>query len=150
MNVDFRKLLSLLTRQLLREIAELKAFFNAFAMLFQRDKNINDNYFKEINYSLCITPQVCCLTKLLNDKCDAELRRIYITEPEAIPPFYFVSNNDNGMYYFDDGECFANKTNYIYDFIVNVPTDVTASDVYISALLNKYKLPSKTYQITRI
>jgi len=150
MNVNFRKLLFLLTPSFLRKSRLLKPLLNAFAIPFQKEKKENDNFFNEINYSLQITPQVCYLTRLLNDKCDPDMRRIYITEPEVISPFYFIANEDYGMYYFDDDEYFSNRNNYIYDFIVNVPEDVEASDIYISALLDKYKLISKIYQIIRI
>ena len=78
------------------------------------------------------------------------MRRITITGSEIIFPFYFVTNEDYGMYYFDNDEYFANRNNYIYDFIVNVPEDVEASDIYISGLLDKYKLISKIHQIIRI
>jgi len=88
--------------------------------------------------------------RMLNNKCDPDMRRITITGSEIIFPFYFVTNEDYGMYYFDNDEYFANRNNYIYDFIVNVPEDVEASDIYISGLLDKYKLISKIHQIIRI
>ena len=150
MNINFKKLLLLLIPSFLRKSKVLKAFLNAFAIPFQKINKKNDDCFREINYFLCITPQVCCLERLLNDKCDPLLRRISIIEPAIALPFYFTGNDDSGMYYFDDDEHFSNRGNYIYDFIVQVPADVPSSDTYISALLNKYKLPSKTFQIVRI
>jgi hypothetical protein len=91
------------------------------------------------------------LEKLLNDKFDPVLRRIYITLPEPPQPkFYFSQTGDPEMTYFSENTFFMFKnTGYAYDFIVFLPLDIESEEMTnkVTALLNKYKLLSKTFLI---
>lgn len=114
-------------------------------------------------YDLSITPQVCYLEKALNDRFDKEQRRIYITDGIVIPKTYlFIKPENIKLYLFTKQENkpieLYTKTDYElndyassdYDFIVNVPSDVVFEEKEMGALLDRYKLASKSYSINII
>jgi hypothetical protein len=106
-------------------------------------------------YELEITGQVCKLERLLNDKFDADLRRIYITDGEKSKRKYVYSKNElAAKHIYKDDE---NKPLYIYQqseiatttyhFIVNVPLGLSYNaDVFVS-ILSQFKMPSKKFKI---
>ena len=110
---------------------------------------------KQRLYDLTITPQVCYLQKLLNDKYDADLRRIFIgdgkrgddvyvfQDAENEPLFVFQDAESNPVWIFNDGEV----GNAPAHFIVNIPNDVVYDVFALRSLINIYKLPSRRYQI---
>lgn len=125
------------------------SFFNSIAAVLQGIKARLDIYFSDLLYHLCVTPQTFSLQKMLNDKFDKFLRRIRIDIPEANPIFYFYDNENVNMRYFSKTEFFYNRTGFECDFTVIVPLvlkDVDREKMII-ALLNKYKLLSKTFKI---
>jgi hypothetical protein len=149
MNVNFIRLLLLLVPAFLRK-GVLKSFFQSVAAALQSCKNNIDRYFTDINYHVRVTPQTFSLEKMLNDKCDPILRRIYIKLPEPQPLFYFSESGDPEMKYFSNDTYFMfNSTGYTHDFTVFLPLQIQSEDMtnYVSALLNKYKLISKSFII---
>lgn len=109
-------------------------------------------------YQIMITPQVCYLERLLNDRFDLSLRRITIGEPvyndpwylyqeeELKPEFLYQESEALPAYIFTDGEAGASKD----DFTVLVPLDIDFDINQMSSLLNQYKLFGKRYKIQRI
>lgn len=108
-------------------------------------------------YTLKITPQVCYLEKLLNDRYDYINRGIYITdafranpvymfqdvEDKPVPMFADVENQPVFMY--TDGEVGDVKN----DFVVVVPLSVSFNVNEMTSLINNYKLASKRFTITQ-
>jgi hypothetical protein len=149
MNLNFKRLLLLLTPTFLRN-GVFKSFLNAISEAFKECKNSIDKYFAELNYHIRVTPQTFSLEKMLNDKCDPILRRIYIAHPEPMPKFYFSQSGDPEMKYFSNDTYFMFKnTGYTDDFYVYIPQEIDSEDMrnYIKALLNKYKLLTKSFKI---
>lgn len=106
--------------------------------------------FERLRYDLSITPQVCFLEKLLNDKYDPVQRRIYIEEAEDIIGYFFfrVSDPVDNKFYFNRA-WFVEDTRYGnagVGFVVVLPMDIAAT-AQMRALINRYKLISIKYQI---
>ena len=109
-------------------------------------------------YMLSITPQVCFLEKMLNDRYDNTERRIYINDayrayptyiylPDEVKPLWVRTAAENApVFIHTRSETEAGVT----DFIVNVPSAVPINDLEMRALLNSYKLAGKRYQINII
>lgn len=106
-------------------------------------------------YTLSITPQVCYLEKMLNDRYDDTERRIYITDGERVPDVYiYLEDEQKPLYIYLDSEA---SPVYIYtkaeretgesDFVVHVPSTIIYNDNEMRALLDSYKLASKRYNI---
>lgn len=104
-------------------------------------------------YRLQITPQVCYLEKMLNDRFDNMSRRIFISSPIIKDILYLYTDAENKPVELQtDAE---HKPIALYvdtetgiksaDFIVNVPRNLTHDKAEMSALLDIYKLVSKTY-----
>lgn len=122
---------------------------------------IGDVYLKFIalknyaDYELSITPQVCFLQKMLNDKWDSDLRRIRIVKPVIKSPLilYLKSENKRQLLFLKS----ENKPVILYkkieseafivDFIVEVPGDVIFDRYEMSARLENKILPSKIFDI---
>ena len=150
MNVDFKRLLQTLTPTFLRKvffISVLKAISIALQYCFISVKD----YFKDLNYHVRVTPQTFSLEKMLNDKLGKILTKpAYIKFPDPGIPFYFSDNGNPAMQYFSNGEHFLfGRSVYLFDFIVCLPKNIESENMtnYVSALLNKYKLISKTFKI---
>lgn len=112
-------------------------------------------YRKKKLYRLSHNSQVCYMEAVLNDAYDPALRRIRIQNGLFLQPVYFYTPPEERPVYFG--------TQYFYDpqdlitegadFIVCIPEDlkpstIIALDSYLSdikALVNSYKLASKTY-----
>jgi hypothetical protein len=107
-------------------------------------------------YSLSITPQVCMLQKLLNDKYDYSLRRIKIVDafdynpvyffarPELKPTILFNRSENNPVYFFTRGESNTDLSN---DFVVEVPKGLSFNLLEMTSLIQTYKLASKKFTI---
>jgi hypothetical protein len=111
----------------------------------------------QILYKLMITPQVVYLEKMLNDRYDTEERRITITDAkeynavfifkkiELKPVFLFLKSEVGFLSTFF---YLKNETGqFTWDFIVNVPVLVDFNMNELTALVNTYKLPAKTFKI---
>jgi hypothetical protein len=151
MNLNFNRLLLLLLPTFLRKEVT-KSFLSAIAVALQHCKTDIDTFFRDINYHVRVTPQTFSLEKMLNDKCDRRFRRIRIEHPAPEPPFYFTTNESGVMEYFgsdEEPQYFMGKSDYSYDFGVYVPRELRSPDMdnIITALLNKYKIITKSFLI---
>jgi hypothetical protein len=103
-------------------------------------------------YQLTITPQVCYLVKLLNDRYDFALRRITIVDPEDKSPLYVFKTEEakpvylGSSFIFTDGEAGAIKD----DFIVKVPAAISFEDAEMLSLLKSYRLAAMKTKIQRV
>lgn len=111
-------------------------------------------------YRLAITPQVCYLEKLLNDRYDNTLRRITIidgnqydalpvyTKPESKPVYFYLKSETlkPKVYLFTKGEV----SPFTFDFVVRVPAAVVFNLNEMSALVQQYKLAGKIFSIQTI
>lgn len=110
---------------------------------------------KQKNYELGITGQVCKLEKLLNDKYDKSLRRIYITDgikskrkyifndSEFVPQPIYTEAEAKPYFIYQDGEI----TTTTYHFIVNIPVVVRYNADELISILSVFKMPSKKFNI---
>ncbi|WP_136464955.1 hypothetical protein [Flagellimonas onchidii] len=154
--VDYRKLIIWLVPTFLRKvkliawlqvlIAPIKGLYNDFL-----------KYRKKVDYKLNHNSQVCYLQKVLNDAFDNESKRIYIENGIFIQALYVYAPKEElpvyvgTQYIYSDGDLTGGQI----DFIVNVPIGLKPSDPIalegflsdMRALVNEYKLASKTYNI---
>ena len=108
-------------------------------------------------YELSITPQVCYLEKMLNDKYDSSLRRIVIDdaewhlpwfiyqEAENKPQYLYTEAENNPVALYTDGESGI----ALNDFVVLVPLAVSFAEAEMRSLVDKYKLFGTKYSIQR-
>lgn len=112
-------------------------------------------YKKAKQYQLLISPQVCYLERLLNDRFDYGLRRIRIDEPIVHDPWYLFQEEElKPEYLFTEGE---NQPVYLFteseageikdDFIVLVPAGLSFDSNELKSLLNQFRLAGKKYSI---
>ncbi len=110
-------------------------------------------------YKLQHNGQVCYLRKVLNDEFDPELRRIYINDglrhqrkyiythaeekPKAIYTNQEVKNGETPFYLHPSSDYVETGV----DFIVWVPVDLNYNKYDMRALIDFYRLASKTYKI---
>lgn len=112
-------------------------------------------YRKAVLYELSITPQVCYLEALLNDRYDYSLRRIYIGDPIDKSPMYLYTDAELKPVYFNvDGEpplqflyTDSEATEYADDFIVWVPVSLAFDAVEMRSLVNKFKMAGMKFKI---
>ena len=110
-------------------------------------------------YELMITPQVCYLERLLNDRFDYTLRRIQIVDGSDKPPYYiyqnpelkpkYIRNHAEGaslQYIYTSGE----SSNVQDDFIVLVPTALVFGEEEMRSLVKAYKLAGTKFKIQRV
>lgn len=106
-------------------------------------------------YELLITPQVCYLKRLLNDRYDFAQRRIYITDGSDKPPTYIYQNaelkplniynesEDHSHYIYTNGESGDHKD----DFIIWVPIDISFENAEMTSLVKRFKLAGTKFKI---
>jgi hypothetical protein len=152
-NIDFKRLIAWLLPVNLRtavHFAWLQALYAPLQTvygLFNARRNAN-------LYALSVTPQVCSLEKMLNDRYDSIQRRIYITDAIHISCVYiyleeeqkplFISGS-TPVYIYGEAEIDASRK---IDFTVHVPFLNHLNSKEMRALLNTYKLAGKRYEIT--
>lgn len=107
-------------------------------------------------YDLMITPQVCYLETMLNDRWDSTLRRIYITDGAEYPALYLYQDAElqeidlyrdqesQPKYLFTDGEV---DGSVLDDFIVMVPVTVLFSAATMRSLVLLKRLPGMKFKI---
>lgn len=150
MNVNFRRLLMILLPISLRVSGWIKSLLNAVAIQLKAVKSAFDKLIAAINYDIRITPQVCCIEKVLNDHFQTT-PRIEIVDGSIFLTMYFAESWQSEMEYFDDDNFMGDSFVGGEDFIIMVPPGLTQDDLnYITALVNKYKLPSTTFIILTI
>lgn len=108
-------------------------------------------YRKAKLYQLMITPQKCWLERLLNDRYDFTLRRIYIDDGADHPPVYIYQDAELKPLYlgsatiYTSGESGALKD----DFIVFAPMDLVFEEAEMISLVKVYKLAGTKFKIQR-
>lgn len=140
-DIDFNKMVVWLTADHLKKDRRI-AFFQALI------KPIITTYleFKRVRtakiYQLTITPQVCYLQRLLNDRYDYVQRRIEIIDAADKPPLYTFTVAENkpvflgSKYIYTGGEAGAIKD----DFIIKVPQSIVFEQAEMLALIKSYRL----------
>ena len=108
-------------------------------------------------YHLLITPQKCYLEKLLNDRYDFTLRRIYIDDGiDKTPPYLYQhaelkpkyirqASEATPVWFYTSGE----SGSYRDDFIIYAPLALTFADLEMSSLVKVYKLAGTKFKIQR-
>jgi hypothetical protein len=152
--VDFRKLIIWLLPVNLRTGRHVAWLLALLSPLQTRYTLFNARRAASI-YMLGITPQVCCLEKMLNDRYDPDLRRINIAdnsrmqrvylylEDEQKPLYIPLASEDPTVYLGTMAEMEAREA----DFVVNVPYAVAYNEPEMRGLLDTYKLAGKMYDI---
>lgn len=137
---------AVITQWLLALIAPIVTVYQAF-LRYRTDKL----------YQLMITPQVCYLERLLNDKYDFVNRGIYIDDPIQKLPTYlylaaelksvhlYLQSEDEPVYLFTDGEA----GEYQDDFIIMVPAIIKFSEAEMLTLVKQYRLAGMKPKIQR-
>jgi hypothetical protein len=113
-------------------------------------------------YVLKHNGQICYLQAVLNDAFDNADRRIYIDGPDYLEPLHiYIDAEDKDEYLPTDGEVgdlpFL-EPEWLYAeleigiatvnfFNVHVPADLTYDHIRLAALINKFKLPSKSWVV---
>lgn len=128
---------------IMKPIADVHGYFNA--------------YRAQKKYQLMITPQKCYLERMLNDRFDNRLRRIYIDDGIDRPPFYLFQEAElKPKYLYRTSE---NQPKYLYtsgesgdlrdDFVIYVPASLVFEDAEMSSLVKIYKLAGTKFKIQR-
>jgi hypothetical protein len=148
--VDWNKLVKLLLPTFLRKpvlMAFLQACVKPIATIhseFLRAK-------KEWDYRIMHNGQVFSIEKVLNDKFDDSLRRIYISDSIFQDDVYIGNlNNRDQIYLSNDGGTthIGAAPHYVQqsDFIVHVPALLLIlKEIEIINTINMYKIAGKTY-----
>lgn len=106
-------------------------------------------------YRLSITPQVCYLEKMLNDRYDSVLRRIFITDGILRTQKYiYTKDEQRDLYIYTSNEV---SKNFIYtsaedgyydgSFIVNVSAGISFNEPEMRSLIDTYKLAGRSFKI---
>jgi len=113
---------------------------------------------KQKLYELKITPQVCYLERLLNDRFDFTQRRIRIVDSIDKPPYYIYQRAELKPKYIHTRA--EGKPAYIYtrgessllqdDFVVLVPTGLMFEEAEMRSLVKVYKLAGKRFKIQSV
>ena len=135
-------------------MALLTAFVRPIVQVYQAFyRNRKSNLYK-----LLITPQVCYLERMLNDRFDATQRRIFIGDGEWHDPFYLYQEAElKDQYLYTEAE---NQPVYLWtdseagdykdDFIVFVPKTLVFNINEMKGLLDVFKLVGTRYKIELI
>lgn len=116
------------------------------------------NFKLDVEYDLTITPQVCYLERMLNDKFDYSQRRIRIVDgvsydpvllslSEEAKPVLLTANSQEGAAVLLPLQ--SEVAQFSSDFVVTVPENVVFDEKRMSALMHKYKLAAKVFTINR-
>lgn len=155
-NIDFDRLIMLFLPEKLHDNIVV-AYLRAAVKPLKDIKILFDNNRKENLYRLGITPQVFSLEKMLNDRYDNVLRRIFISNGSFIEPDYIYTRAEQKpKYIYTRAE---QKPDYLYqhseigydnvDFYVNIPASLNISESEVDELLEIYKLAGKVHAIKR-
>lgn len=149
--VDWDRLILLLLPTFLRNpvlFSYLRALIAPIASLHYTWSRMRDVNLNKLSYN----GQRCYLRKALNDKCDPELRRIYIDEVPEVNENYIYQPEENLDYYLDTMwlDLYYSEGGETVDFVVYVPTELMSKINEITAILEFYKLAGKLYKIIAI
>ena len=144
-----------------QRLAWLACLLTAVSVPYEELMGFRANYL----YELAHGPQVCFIQGALNDVFDPMARGIYISDgPRNFPVYIYRNDEEKPVWIATAGEVggtaygapewlFTDEEIYStgVDFIVHVPSAVTMAvgyDVnYLKAIVNKYKLPNKSYSV---
>lgn len=113
------------------------------------------DYKKTVEYRLSINYQRCSLERLLNDRYDAALRRIYIQDVPRKEPVYFYKRDelkpvvfytraeDKPVIFYTRSEIGINAAN----FCIYVPAGIVFSNIEMIALVKNFCLPAQKIKI---
>ena len=156
-DIDFSRLVQMLVPPVVRRLVTvswLLALIRPVVTIYQGFIR----YRKQKLYELTITPQVCYLERLLNDKYDFILRRIRIDdtldkhpiylfqEDELKPVFIYQQSENKPVYLFTDGEA----GDLLDDFVIFVPSSIKFSDNEMLQLVKSYRLAAMKPKIQRV
>lgn len=114
-------------------------------------------YRKAKLYELYITPQKCYLERLLNDRYDNVLRRIYIDDgvdkdpryiyqvAELKPMFVYTKAEGQPQFIYTLGE----SGQFTNDFVIFCPQALAFEDAEMTSLVKVYKLAGTKFKIQR-
>ena len=130
-NINWKRLVAQLTIKRLRKTKHL-AWLNSLITPLAQLTNDFQLYRNYVNYRIGITPQVCYLEKLLNDRFDILERRIRIVKPVVFAPLVLFTKDENKpakFYRKSEGNPVklytkAETSIFTVDFIVEVPVHV--------------------------
>lgn len=157
-NVSAAKLILLMIPPMLRGKG-LASLCAAISVPFARLVNDIQSYRATQLYRLSHNGQLCIMESMLNDTFDNTLRRITVVDEDEDANGIFIYLRNKGLPKMThlraaDRSIMLQRRGYRveggFDFWVNVPTDVTASDDRIRAMVNVYRLASKRFNINRI
>jgi hypothetical protein len=97
--------------------------------------------------------QICYLRKVLNDKLDSSLRRIYIGDGNSHKRQYLYTTAENRPKYLGTMFLWQNSdyADTGVDFIVYAPIEIINTSPYeLKALIDFYKMGGKRYKIEAI
>jgi hypothetical protein len=110
-----------------------------------------------VKYKLSITPQVVYLEKMLNDRYDDTLRRIYILDGSSYDPIFIYTEAElQPQFLYTESETAKPKTDlftdgevgqFTFDFVVYVPADIEFIEIEMKTRIDEYKLASKFFKI---
>lgn len=136
---------------------KILAFTEVLLSPIQAIKDAFNVYIDEKRYEMSFNGQIIYLEHLLNNAFDNVQRRIYISDfvLEKYPAivYLFTDNNETAIIY-NVVDAQQNQSliaytfediNVQYDFILNVPNDLTAQNLRIKKTLNQYKEASNQY-----
>jgi hypothetical protein len=150
-DIDYNKLAQWLLPPALRKdktIGWLAALIRPVVWLYQ----VFLRYRKQKLYELTITPQVCYLERLLNDKYDYTQRRIRIVDAIDHTPLFIFQTAElkpvylGAKYIFTDSEAGDIQD----DFVIKVPKDITFQDAEMISLVKQYKLAATKFKIQKV
>lgn len=115
-------------------------------------------------YALAHNGQVCFLEAVLNDSFDPILRGIYITDPAYYDPLFLYLDVEDKTVFIDLASeigsgiiappdpvpLYTESETYLFaglTFIVNIPASVLFDMDRLKAVVDKYRLPGRTYSV---
>jgi len=117
-------------------------------------------YFRAVTlYEAEINGQVIKLERILNDMFDEEARRIYITDGDVyVAPVFYEEYKNNPVVFPEEGDSAvpifysieAADDVVSFNFYVHIPEEVYVENLRIKAIVNRYKVMGRTYQLVII
>lgn len=157
-NIDYPELTKAATPAYIRKSrlqAFLQVLISGVVVLYQDMLRLRTQKL----YELMITPQVCYLERLLNDRFDFTLRRIRVVDGIDKPPYYIYQQPELKPKYVRN-RAEATPAQYIYtagesssvqdDFVVLVPLALAFGEEEMRSLVKAYKLAGTKFKIQRV
>lgn len=121
-----------------RLLAFLDALVSPVTDLHQRFRRVRYYIFEE----LPIGPEVCVLRYYLNQRFDYFARRIRILDGQAVDALRLYTEAEDQTIYLP-----IHLSARRVDFTVELPDELRGFETRVRALLDRHKLPTKTYRI---